>query len=403
MEEILYPAMEDHVLDLIIGEGPSARSIRIDLAPFTLVAATTRAGLLATPLRDRFGIPLRLEFYTPEELHHGAGPGRPQDGRGPDARGRRRDRRRARAARPASPAACCAGCATSPAPRAPRCIDRAAAARALARLEVDEAGLDSLDRRYLRALIENYGGGPAGVETLAYAIAEARDAVEDVIEPFLHAAGLHPAHAARAGGLRQGLSAHRPEAARRAQGPAGPVRGRVMAARETSPSAGWFEGREHLLPVRVYYEDTDFTGVVYHANYARYFERGRSDFLRLAGISHTDLLAHDEPTAFVVTRLAIDFRAAARIDDALLVRTTYDAVRGPRLFISQRIVRGETVICEAEVQAACISLDGRARRPPRGMVETLDSLVQPRCAIVSPPSPANRSEQIWSLRRNGCA
>jgi acyl-CoA thioester hydrolase len=144
-----------------------------------------------------------------------------------------------------------------------------------------------------------------------------------------------------------------------------------MAAHETSPSAGWFEGREHLLPVRVYYEDTDFTGVVYHANHARYLERGRSDFLRLAGISHTDLLAHDEPTAFVVTRLAIDFRAAARIDDALLVRTTYDAVRGPRLFISQRIVRGETVICEAEVQAACISLDGRARRPPKGMVETL--------------------------------
>jgi len=150
-----------------------------------------------------------------------------------------------------------------------------------------------------------------------------------------------------------------------------------MAGHDTSPSAGWFEGREHLLPVRVYYEDTDFTGVVYHANYARYLERGRSDFLRLAGISHTDLLAHDAPTAFVVTRLAIDFRAAARIDDALLVRTTYDVVRGPRLFISQRIVRSETVICEAEVQAACISLDGRPCRPPRGMVETLTPWFSP--------------------------
>lgn len=138
-----------------------------------------------------------------------------------------------------------------------------------------------------------------------------------------------------------------------------------------APSAGWFEGREHRLPVRVYYEDTDFTGVVYHANYARYLERGRSDFLRLAGISHSELLAHDEPTAFVVTRLAVDFRAAARIDDALIVRTTYDAVRGPRLFISQRIVRGDTVLCEAEVHAACISLDGRPRRPPRGLVEAL--------------------------------
>jgi acyl-CoA thioester hydrolase len=140
---------------------------------------------------------------------------------------------------------------------------------------------------------------------------------------------------------------------------------------DTAPSAGWFEGRVHQLPVRVYYEDTDFTGVVYHANHARYLERGRSDFLRLAGISHAELLASDAPTAFVVTRLAIDFRAAARIDDALLVRTTYDTVRGPRLFISQRIVRGETLICEAEVEAACISLDGRPCRPPKGMVAAL--------------------------------
>lgn len=150
-----------------------------------------------------------------------------------------------------------------------------------------------------------------------------------------------------------------------------------MDGRDTAPSAGWFEGREHLLPVRIYYEDTDFTGVVYHVNYARYLERGRSDFLRLAGIRHTDLLADEQSTAFVVTRLAIDFRASARIDDALLVRTTYDTVRGPRLIISQRIVRGETVICEAEVQAACIRLDGRARRPSKGMVETLTPWFSP--------------------------
>ena len=129
----------------------------------------------------------------------------------------------------------------------------------------------------------------------------------------------------------------------------------------TDPSAGWFEGREHVLPVRVYYEDTDFTGVVYHANYLRYFERGRSDFLRMAGVSHTDLLAHDQPTAFVVTRMEIDFRKPARIDDALLVRTTYDEARGPRLAISQRIVRGDEVIAQAAVSAAGISLDGRPR------------------------------------------
>ena len=184
VEEILYPAMEDHVLDLVIGEGPSARSVRIDLSPFTLVAATTRAGLLATPLRDRFGIPLRLEFYTPEELKRvltqaarKLGVALTEDGAAEiAARARGTPRVGGRLLRRVRDFAGAEGAAK---------IDRACAARALARLEVDEAGLDSLDRRYLRALIDNYGGGPAGVETLAYAIAEARDAVEDVVEPFL--------------------------------------------------------------------------------------------------------------------------------------------------------------------------------------------------------------------------
>jgi Holliday junction DNA helicase RuvB len=184
VEEILYPAMEDHVLDLVIGEGPSARSIRIDLAPFTLVAATTRAGLLATPLRDRFGIPIRLEFYTHAELEKvllGAaakmGLALAQDGAAEIAtRARGTPRVAGRLLRRVRDFAAADGAAV---------IDRKAAASALARLDVDEHGLDALDRRYLRALIENYAGGPAGVETLAYAIAEARDAVEDVIEPFL--------------------------------------------------------------------------------------------------------------------------------------------------------------------------------------------------------------------------
>ena len=189
VEEILYPAMEDHVLDLIIGEGPSARSVRIDLAPFTLVGATTRAGLLATPLRDRFGIPLRLEFYTPEEhrlrVLLGAARSRmgvklADDGANEIARRAVREHRRG------WPAACCGAYATSrEAEGAKTVIDRKVAGRGLARLEVDELGLDTLDRRYLRALIENYGGGPVGVETMAAAIAEARDAVEDMIEPYL--------------------------------------------------------------------------------------------------------------------------------------------------------------------------------------------------------------------------
>ena len=139
----------------------------------------------------------------------------------------------------------------------------------------------------------------------------------------------------------------------------------------SAPTAGWFEGREHVLPLRVYYEDTDFTGLVYHANYLRFFERARSDFLRLAGISHAELFAREDPAAFAITRMEIDFRVAARIDDALLVRTTYDSIRGPRLSISQRALRGETLIAQAAVCAACISAGGRARKPPKAVIEAL--------------------------------
>ena len=142
----------------------------------------------------------------------------------------------------------------------------------------------------------------------------------------------------------------------------------------TEPSAGWLDGREHVLPVRIYYEDTDFTGVVYHANYLRYFERGRSDFLRLAGVSHQSLLELPDPAAFTVTKITVAFKRAARIDDALSVRTTYDAIKGARLMISQRIFRGDDLMATADVEAACIGLDGRARRPPPGLVEALKPL-----------------------------
>jgi acyl-CoA thioester hydrolase len=145
----------------------------------------------------------------------------------------------------------------------------------------------------------------------------------------------------------------------------------------TDPSAGWLVGREHQLPVRIYYEDTDFTGVVYHANYLRYFERGRSDFFRLVGVSHSALLERPDPAAFTITRMAVEFRRAARIDDALLVRTTYDRAKGPRLFIGQRITRGEDLIATAQVEAACIDLAGRARKPPPGLAEALTPLFDP--------------------------
>ena len=189
IEEILYPAMEDFQLDLIIGEGPAARSVRIDLAPFTLVGATTRAGLLATPLRDRFGIPLRLVLYTPEELTRIVRRGAEKlafaltpDGATEIARRSRGTPRIAgRLLRRVRDFAHVAGDAP---------VDREIADAALLRLEVDAAGLDAMDRRYLRRIAEHHAGGPVGVETLAAALAEARDTLEDVVEPFLIQEGL---------------------------------------------------------------------------------------------------------------------------------------------------------------------------------------------------------------------
>lgn len=181
VEEILYPAMEDYHLDIIIGEGPSARSVRIDLAPFTLVGATTRAGLLGTPLRDRFGIPVRLEFYSPAELLGVVTRAAEKLGTSITEEGAIEIAKRARgtprvAVRLLRRVRDFAGDET---------IDAKVADRALKRLEVDGDGLDMQDRRYLHALVETYSGGPVGVETLAAALAEARDALEDVIEPYL--------------------------------------------------------------------------------------------------------------------------------------------------------------------------------------------------------------------------
>ncbi|MDA8049566.1 MAG: Holliday junction branch migration DNA helicase RuvB [Rhodospirillales bacterium] len=184
IEEVLYPAMEDYQLDLIIGEGPAARSVRIDLVPFTLVGATTRAGLLATPLRERFGIPLRLSFYSPAELERIVTRGAAQldlaltpDGAAEIARRSRGTPRIAgRLLRRVRDFAAVAG--HSP-------VDRRIADAALNRLEVDRVGLDAMDRRYLARIAEHHGGGPVGVETLAAALSEARDTIEDVIEPYL--------------------------------------------------------------------------------------------------------------------------------------------------------------------------------------------------------------------------
>ncbi len=189
VEEILYPAMEDFQLDLIIGEGPAARSVRIDLPPFTLIGATTRSGLITRPLRERFGIPLRLVFYTPAELERIVARGASVLGMALEAGGAAEIARRSRGTprvatrllRRVRDFAAVAGVAR---------IDARVADGALQRLEVDAQGLDAMDRRYLACIAENYGGGPVGAETIAAALADQRDVVEEVIEPYLIQQGL---------------------------------------------------------------------------------------------------------------------------------------------------------------------------------------------------------------------
>jgi acyl-CoA thioester hydrolase len=137
------------------------------------------------------------------------------------------------------------------------------------------------------------------------------------------------------------------------------------------PSAGRFDGRTHFLPARIYYEDTDFSGVVYHANYLRFFERGRSDFLRLAGIHHAEFAAQAEPMAFAVNAMDLAFLKPARIDDALVVETVFEAIKGPRIFVGQAVTRGGETLVTAQVQVCCISLTGRPRKPPALLLERL--------------------------------
>jgi Holliday junction DNA helicase RuvB len=190
VEEILYPAMEDFQLDLIIGEGPAARSVRIDLARFTLVGATTRTGLLTTPLRERFGIPIRLEFYEVAELEEIVRRGArllgltltPEGAHEIARRARGTPRVAGRLLRRVRDFASIEGVASA--------VDAKLADGALAQLEVDNRGLDALDHRYLRCIALNYGGGPVGVETLAAALSEPRDAIEEIIEPYLLQQGL---------------------------------------------------------------------------------------------------------------------------------------------------------------------------------------------------------------------
>jgi len=152
---------------------------------------------------------------------------------------------------------------------------------------------------------------------------------------------------------------------------------------EDAPTTGRIDGRDHLLAVRVYYEDTDFTGRVYHARYLQFLERGRTDFLRLLGVGHVALLERPDPLVFAVTRMSLAFKAAAWIDDALIVRSRFQKATGVRLVVDQAVLRGEETLLEAEVEAVCITPDGRPRRAPKEVVEAIRPLA-------APPTESNR-------------
>ena len=220
VEEVLYPAMEDRALDIIIGEGPSARSVRIDLPPFTLVGATTRQGLLTTPLRDRFGIPVRLNFYTEDELLRVVTRGAGLLGMGIDEGGAREIARRSRGT-PRVAGRLMRRVRDFAHVLGEKTVTSAVADDALTRLEVDSLGLDAMDRRYLTMIGTTYKGGPVGVETLAAGLSEPRDTVEEVIEPYLIQLGLI-ARTARGRCLNDGGWAHLglapPNAGGRSQG-----------------------------------------------------------------------------------------------------------------------------------------------------------------------------------------
>ena len=189
VEEVLYPALEDFELDLVIGEGPAARTVRIELQPFTLVGATTRMGLLTTPLRDRFGIPTRLEFYSEDELHEIVTRGARLMGAPAEDLGAREIAKRARGT-PRIAERLLRRVVDFAVVEGNGKVTREIADSSLTRLGVDHLGLDNADRRYLRLIAESYGGGPVGIETMSAALSESRDSLEDVIEPYLLQKGL---------------------------------------------------------------------------------------------------------------------------------------------------------------------------------------------------------------------
>ena len=272
VEEILYPALEDFQIDIMIGEGPAARSVKLDLPPFTLVGATTRAGMLTNPLRDRFGIVARLEFYTPQELTRIVTRSAGLLKIAIDPEGALEIARRSRGT-PRIANRLLRRVRDFAEVRADGEVTRAVADDALSMLDVDASGLDVMDRKLLHAVLDKFAGGPVGVDNLAAAIGEERDTIEDVLEPFLIQQG-----------FLQRTSRGRMATALSYRHFGLDAAGRRRPASCSPPDDGRpLPARTFRCPVRVYYEDTDAAGVVYYANYLKFLERARTEWLSALG------------------------------------------------------------------------------------------------------------------------
>jgi len=369
VEEILYPALEDFQIDIMIGEGPAARSVKLDLPPFTLVGATTRAGMLTNPLRDRFGIVARLEFYTPEELTHivtrsaqllkvPADPGGALEIAKRSRGTPRIANRLLRRVRDFAEV------------KADGHITQDVADLALIMLDVDHGGLDIMDRKLLSAVIDKFGGGPVGVDNLAAAIGEARDTIEDVLEPYL---------------IQQGFLQRTPRgriATAAVYRPGQPLRQRtkrtlagavnVAGSSQTltldtvlssynSPMKHEQKPNAFTIPVRIYYEDTDAGGVVYYANYLKFLERCRTEWLRDIGHDQADLL-RDPGIAFVVRSVSLEYLKPARLDEMLSVSLEVEKITRSQIFFRQHIRRvnptvesGWDELISGKIQIVCVS------------------------------------------------
>ena len=376
VEEVLYPAMEDFQLDLIIGEGPAARSVKIELAKFTLVGATTRAGLLTNPLRDRFGIPVRLNFYTEEELEkivtRGARVlkiGMTPDGANEIARRARGTPRIAgRLLRRVRDFASAADAELDrPRDRRP-CAERAGGRCRRPRCDgppLSHHHRDELRRRPGRR--GNHGGRAVG------AARRHRGHHRAVSDPVR----LSAAHPARKASDLACLPPSRPRRAcarsRAVRSVRAKRRGRTVIDAGPPMTAhldGEIRDGRHHMQIRVFYEDTDFSGIVYHANYLRFMERGRTNHLRLMGAEQHALFAEAQAEtpgfAFVVRSMQIDYLKPARMDDVLDVVTWPVAVKGASISLAQEVRRGHDLLVKAEVRVAFIS-EGRAQPIPKAL------------------------------------